>query len=102
MLNKGRLIMGRHGDATSFIYKNPAVIKPSIPVQRRILELGKRNIDEMVISRLTGCYLSTVKTILERGIVYLESNDTPVRCHECGCKLVASPCLRCELLTRNN
>lgn len=94
--------MGRHGDSTSFIYRHPPVIIPPVDVQRRILAFAKRGVALERICRYTDCFLPTVKHIIDRGVVFLTSNEDPIRCHECGAKLIASPCLRCELLTRNN
>jgi hypothetical protein len=96
--------MGRHGDSTTFIYRNPPspMVIPSIKVQRKILDMAKRKIEPETIAWATKCFLGTVKNIIDRGVVYLQQVDEPMRCPECGGKLIAAPCLRCELLTRNN
>lgn len=95
--------MGAHGDSTSFIYRHPPkMVVPPIEVQRQIINWSNRGVSMERICNSTGYCLPTVKTIAERGVVYLTETEEPTRCSECGAKLKALPCLRCELLTRNN
>lgn len=95
--------MGKHGDSTTFIYRDPPkVTVPPINVQRQIIAWANRGVSLEQICKSTGYYLPTVKLIAGRGIVFLRETENPVRCQECGAKLKASPCLRCELLLRNN
>ena len=91
--------MGVHGDSTSFIYRNPPKITiPPISIQRQMIDLAKRGVELNEICKSTSYYLPTVKLIVERGVVFLKENDTPVKCGKCGARLKASPCLRCELV----
>ena len=95
--------MGKHGDVTTYIYRDPPkVIVPPIDVQRQIIAWAKRGVTLERICKSTGYHLPTVKLIIDRGIVFLKETEKPVRCPECGASLKASPCLRCELLLRNN
>jgi hypothetical protein len=95
--------MGKHGDITTYIYRDPPkVAVPPIEVQRQIIAWAKKGVSLGQICKSSGYYLPTVKLIIERGVVFLKETEKPVRCEECGARLVASPCLRCELLLRNN
>jgi hypothetical protein len=93
--------MGQKGDSTTFIYKTPRDVPP-IDVQRNIIDWAERGMALESICRITKQFLPVVKNIIDRGVVYLVENEVPIRCPECGASLKASPCLRCELLTRNN
>lgn len=95
--------MGKHGDVTTYIYRDPPkVVVPPIETQRQILAWASKGVSLERICKSSGYYLPTVKLIIERGVVFLKETEKPIRCPECGANLKASPCLRCELLVRNN
>ena len=95
--------MGKHGDVTTFIYRDPPkVTVPPIEVQRQIIAWANRGVSLGQICKSSGYYLPTVKLIIDRGVVFLKETKEPIRCPECGASLKATPCLRCELLVRNN
>jgi hypothetical protein len=64
-------------------------------VQRRVLELHRHDIEPLEISRILRVHVSSVNTIIENGIVALQSTKKK-RC-KCGAKVVAEPCLSCQL-----
>lgn len=69
----------------------------STETQRRILSLLGAGMDRMQISKLLGLQYKQVEQVADRGIVFIRGTNTPVRCPGCGGKLVALPCVACEV-----
>lgn len=68
-----------------------------IDKQRAVLSLLRSGLDRMQISRVMGLQYKQVEQIADRGIVFAKGLRTPVRCPGCGGKLVALPCVACEV-----
>jgi len=65
--------------------------------QQRILELVAEGIPNEIISRIVGLPVANVESVKLYGIVAIAGLDKPERC-KCGAKIVAKPCLRCQLV----
>ncbi len=64
-------------------------------MQRQVLDLHREGKEPLEIGRLLRVHISSVNTIIENGIVALQSTKKK-RC-KCGAKVVAEPCLSCQL-----
>jgi len=69
----------------------------STETQRKILLYLKSGMSRMQISKLLGLQYKQVEQVADRGIIFFSGEDTPKRCPSCGGKLVASPCVACEV-----
>jgi hypothetical protein len=65
-------------------------------MQRLVLELHREGKEPLEIGRLLRVHISSVNTIIENGVVALQSTRGRKRCG-CGALLVAEPCLSCQL-----
>lgn len=64
--------------------------------QRKILDLAALGLADMPIALLMNMRIGLVTAVREYGIVTASALKKPERC-ECGAKLVAKPCLACQL-----
>ena len=77
----------------NYLYANKRV---SNDVQLIVLRLRREGEEPIEISRLLQIHISSVKTIIDNGVVALRSTRGRKRCG-CGALLVAEPCLSCQL-----
>jgi hypothetical protein len=68
--------------------------------QEAILSLARTGMAHMLISRELGINRQVVNQVIENGFVLIMPLDKPKRC-TCGAKIVAYPCLSCQLKKRN-
>lgn len=86
-------------EPTRFIYRYPdKCIRMDLPTQRKVLRMLRNGIAAEDVARQLSIKTQSVKMLGERGVAFCEADDTHPRCNECGAKLVAKPCLACELM----
>lgn len=69
----------------------------SLEKQRSVLALLRGGLDRMQIKELLGMQFKQVEQIADRGLVFVRGVRKTVRCPGCGGKLVALPCVACEV-----
>jgi hypothetical protein len=70
-----------------------------IETQESILALARTGMAHTLISRELGINRQVVNQVIENGFVLIMPLAKPKRCG-CGAKLVAYPCLSCQLKQR--
>ncbi len=69
----------------------------SLETQRTVLNLLKGGMNRIEISQAMDMQYKQVAQIADRGIVFVRGLRTPKRCPGCGGKLLALPCVACEV-----
>jgi hypothetical protein len=68
-----------------------------IEKQRAVLSLLRSGLDRVQISKAMGLQYKQVEQIADRGIVFVKGLRTAIRCPGCGGKILALPCVACEV-----
>ena len=85
-------------EPTRFIYRYPdQCVRMDLQTQRKVLRLLRGGMSPEDVSRQCGVKTQSVRILGDRGVAFCEADDSHPRCNECGAKLVAKPCLACEL-----
>jgi hypothetical protein len=69
----------------------------SIETQRRVLSLLGAGMTRLEIASVLELPYQQIAQIADRGVVFVQGVSKPVRCPGCGGKLVALPCVSCEV-----
>ena len=85
-------------EPTKFIYRYPdQCTRLPLDVQRKILRMYRIGFPVEVICTETKLHRNTIKILLDRGIVFCDPDEKRRRCSGCGAKLLAVPCMTCEV-----
>ena len=68
-----------------------------LETQRTVLAMLRAGLNKSQIKDLLGLQFKQVEQIADRGIVFVRGVRKTVRCPGCGGKLVALPCVACEV-----
>ena len=85
-------------DPTRFIYRTPPAVRvPTLEQQREMIRLHGFGKTAAEIGYLFGYHASKVASVIERGIIFFESDVSQPRCPGCGGRILSRPCVACEI-----
>ena len=69
----------------------------SLVMQRMVLRLAREKLCVQEIEKKTKLNKNTIESIIDQGIVTPSYYSDPIRCPQCGAKVITTICMACEV-----